>query len=174
MTLSQRFERMIESPWLLRIRRNHGLEHASIHVLTEKNPRRNLAGHSNAQGFWLFGDVTTAEVETAVNEALGRLRAGERGLAIHPGCGTNLVTSGGLAGVAAAVIMRGARGREWAERLPIAILASTLALVLARPLGTRIQQRITTTGNPGDLQIVSIKQSTRGGIPAHRVETHST
>ena len=35
----------------------------------------------------------------AVDEALRRMQAGERELAVHPGCGTNIVASGLLAGV---------------------------------------------------------------------------
>jgi hypothetical protein len=164
---------VIESPWVLRVRRNHGLEHASIHVLTEKNARRSIAGHSDANGFWLFGKLSTDEVEEAVNEALGRLRAGERHLAVHPGCGTNLVTAGGLAGLAGAVAMRGADRRGWADRLPLAILFSTAALIVARPLGTRIQQRVTTTGDPGGLVVLNIRAGQRAGIPGHRVDTRS-
>jgi hypothetical protein len=171
--LSSLYKSVIESPWLLRVRRNHGLEHASIHVLTGKNARRSIAGHSDANGFWLFGNITLEEVEQAVNEALARLRAGERHLAVHPGCGTNLVTAGSMAGLAGAVAMRGAGRRGWADRVPLAILLSTAALVLARPLGTRIQEKITTTGDPGGLVVVSIRPGQRAGIPGHRVETRS-
>ena len=45
----------------------------------------------------LLGDVPTEQVESAVREALQRLKAGERGLAVHPNCGTNLATTGLLA-----------------------------------------------------------------------------
>lgn len=156
-----------------RVRRNHGLEHASIHVLSAKNPRRQLAGHSDAGGFWLLGDLTLEEVEQAVSEALARLRAGERDLAVHPNCGTNLVTSGMAAGLAGAFAMGGARNtRERIERMPLAGLFAMGALLLARPLGTRIQQRITTSGEPGNLQVVGIRQSRRGNLTAHRVTTH--
>ena len=104
---------LLDSPAISRIRRNHGLEHATIHVLTQKNPRRQMAGHSDAGGFWLLGNLTTEEVQQAATEALSRLRSGERDLAIHPNCGTNLVTSGLAAGLAGAFAIGGARsGRE--------------------------------------------------------------
>jgi hypothetical protein len=163
---------LLDSPALSRIRRNHGLEHASIHVLSGKNPRRQLAGHSDAGGFWLLGDLTVEEVEQAVSEALARLRAGERDLAVHPNCGTNLVTSGMAAGLAGAFAMGGARNtRERIERMPLAGLLAMGALLLARPLGTRLQQRITTSGEPGNLHVVGIRQSRRGNLTAHRVTT---
>lgn len=162
----------LDSPTLSRIRRNHGLEHATIHVLTQKNPRRTLAGHSDAGGFWLLGETTLEEVQQAVTEALTRLRAGERDLAVHPNCGTNLVTSGMAAGLAGAFAMGGARSaRQRLERLPLAGLLAMGALFLARPLGTRIQQRITTSGDPGSLEMTEIKQSRRGNLIAHRITT---
>lgn len=165
---------LLHSPQLLRIRRNHGLEHASIHVLSAKNPRRSIAGHSDAGGFWLLGELSTEDVQQAVDEALQRLRAGERSLAVHPNCGTNLVTAGTTAGLAGALAMRGANRRgEWLDRLPLAILMSTLALIVARPLGNRIQERVTTSGDPGDLKIISIRKSKSGNLTVHRVETRS-
>ena len=165
---------LLETPWLLRTRRNHGLEHATIHVLTQKNLRRSVAGHSDSGGFWLLGELNTKDTRSAVDEALARLRAGEGWLAIHPNCGTNLMTAGLVSGLAAAVAMRGADQRDaWLERLPLAILFSTLALLAARPLGTRLQQRFTTSCDPGPLQIVSIRRIQRGAHTLHRVETHS-
>jgi hypothetical protein len=163
---------LLNSPGFSRIRRNHGLEHATIHVLTQKNAKRMIAGHSDRGGFWLLGQLTVEEVDAAAREALARLRAGERGLAVHPNCGTNLVTSSMAAGVAGAFAMGGTRNsRDWLERLPVAILLSMGALLLARPLGTRIQQLITTSGDPGGLEIVEIRQSQRGTMTAHRVTT---
>ena len=60
-----------------RIRRNHGLEHATIHVLSRMRPRARMAGHSDPGGFWLLGELSSEDVYTAVEEALTRLRAGE-------------------------------------------------------------------------------------------------
>jgi hypothetical protein len=158
-----------------RIRRNHGLEHASIHVLSEKNVRRSIAGHSDSGGFWLIGDLTLEETRAAVEEALKRLRAGERQLAVHPNCGTNFVVSGAAAGLFGALSMTGAGNKRTAvlERLPLAILLSTVALIASRPLGMRVQERITTNGDPGNLQIIDIRQSRRGNLIMHRVETRS-
>jgi hypothetical protein len=158
-----------------RLRRNHGLEHAAIHVFTGQHAGRPVAGHSDPAGFWLFGDLTTEEVRSSVDEALRRLRAGERRLAIHPNCGTNLVTSGLVAGMAAGLAMTGTgpQVRHRLERLPLAGLLAAAALVAARPLGPRIQQSITTSGDPGDLEILDIRRSPRGAMTAHRVTTRS-
>ena len=85
-----------------RIRRNHGLEHATLHVLAQRHPKISMAGHSNATGFWLLGDVDTEDLSDAIEEALRRMRSGERNLAVHPNCGTNFVSAGTIAGLAGA------------------------------------------------------------------------
>src|SRR6266496_2866299 len=85
--------KILDLPPYLATRRNHALEHATLHVLARKYDDKNLAGHSNPTGFFLFGDLATDDIRAAINEASARLRAGERELAIHPGCGTNMATS---------------------------------------------------------------------------------
>ncbi|MDX1436988.1 MAG: DUF6391 domain-containing protein [Anaerolineales bacterium] len=158
---------------LSRIRRNHGLEHATIHVLTKRHPRTSLAGYSDSGGFWLLGDVATEEVLPAAQEALKRMRSGEKELAIHPNCGTNFVTAGSVAGIAAAAAMLTA-GRQWRDklgRIPLAMTAATLALILAQPLGFYLQEHVTTSGEPGDLEIVEVTRSYKGKLTAHRVLT---
>jgi hypothetical protein len=156
-----------------RIRRNHGLEHATIHILSKRLPRMSLAGYSDSGGFWLLGDVPTEAVLPAVEEALQRMRGGEKELAIHPNCGTNFVTSGSVAGIAAAVAMLTA-GRQWRDklgRIPLAMTAATLGLILAQPLGFYLQEHVTTSGEPGDLEVVKVTRSQRGQLTTHRVVT---
>lgn len=164
---------LLNTPVISRIRRNHGLEHATIHILSKQVSGIALAGHSDSAGFWLLGNVSTEKVEAAVHLALQRLRAGESQLAIHPNCGTNFVTSGVAAGIAGAVAMLGVgpRSRDKLERFPLAAALATLALIFSRPLGYRIQQRITTSGLPGNLEIVAVKPSRRGNVTAHRIVT---
>lgn len=160
-------------PIISRVQRNHGLEHATMHVLAEHKPRRGIAGHSDMGGFWIVGDVPTEELTDAVQEALQRMRAGEHQLAIHPNCGTNFAVSGSIAGVAAFIGMWGA-GQGWRaklERLPLVATLATLALILSQPLGYRLQERVTTSGRPGELEVVAIKPTRRGSVTAHRILT---
>ena len=156
-----------------RIRRNHGLEHATLHMLSKRYPRQSMAGHSSPTGFWIIGEVATEDLGSAVDEALQRLRNGERKLAVHPNCGTNFVTTGLLAGLAGALAMFGAgkRVRDKLERLPLAMFSATLTLVLTQPLGLKLQEHVTTSGDPGDLRVVEIIPTQRGRLKAHRVVT---
>ena len=167
------FKSVVNFPAMSRIRRNHGLEHATLHILAERYPETSLAGHSDSRGFWLLGDVAIDDVQEAVEEALQRMNAGEHNLAVHQNCGTNFVTAGSLAGLAAGVAMLGAgrRVRDKMERLPMAMAMATLALIMGQPLGTALQTHVTTSGHPGDLQVTEIVATKRGGIKAHRVVT---
>ena len=78
---------------LQQTRQHHAIEHATIHLLAARFPRRVLAGMSDPWGFTLFGQLSREAIEEAVAEALRRLQAGEEKLAYHPNCGTNLTTS---------------------------------------------------------------------------------
>ena len=83
-----------------RIRQNHALEHATVSILSAHTPGLAVSARANYHGFTIFADLDLDSVRRASAEALARLRAGERELAIHPNCGTNLAvgTSVMLAG----------------------------------------------------------------------------
>lgn len=152
-----------------RIRRNHGLEHASIHVLSEKHHNFSAQGHSNHTGFSLniYGDVSEQEVTAAVEEAYRRMKNGEHELAIHPNCGTALLTSAAMAAIAAQATFALEQRRQQQSRfnltmlfnaLPGAILATAVALILSRPLGLYFQAQFTVEGDLGDMKLVSIEE----------------
>ncbi len=148
---------ILETPLVGNTRRNHALEHATIHILSERFPRRAMAGHSNPSGFFLLGDLPTEQVREAVTEALARLQNGESHLAIHEGCGTNYVVTGGLAALFAFVGMSGTRSnRERAERIPMVMLLSILAFIFGQALGPALQKNITTQPDPGRMALVDV------------------
>ena len=153
-----------------RVRRNHALEHATIHVLTEKHRSLSVVGRSTPSGFYLYGNLTTEMVVEAAQEALARLRAGEHHLAIHPKCGTNLVTAGSMAGLATFVVLGGSKKRR-IDLLPSALLAATAALLLAQPIGPLLQARVTTLADLGDLTIKGVRREERRNLMVHFVET---
>jgi hypothetical protein len=167
------FSSILDFPPISRVRRNHGLEHATLHILAQHHPRTSMAGHSDLGGFWILGDVSTEDVQSAVDEALARMKAGEEDLAVHPNCGTNFVTAGTMAGFAAwfALFGAGRRLRDRLERIPLATTLATVALIVAQPVGLALQAHVTTSGKPGNLTVVEVIPSNQGRFQAHRVIT---
>lgn len=159
----------LDLPLILETRRNHALEHATLKILGPKYPARPMGGHSNPTGFVILGDVDTDDLRAAVDEALERLRAGESDLAIHPGCGTNYATSGLLAGSVAWFGLSGRgpmRRRLW--RLPLILPLVILVWGLSKPLGPKLQEKVTTEAEMGALEILSV-QKIRPAL--HRIAT---
>ncbi len=158
---------------LSRIRRNHGLEHATLQVLAKRSSTYRMAGYSDSGGFWVVGNVPTEELRSAVDEALTRMGNGEHNLAIHPNCGTNFATVGFLAGTAAWLAMLGTE-KDWSkrfERWPIVISLVTVVSILALPVGPLMQARVTTDGRPRGMRVASVQLRRQGEVPLHRVKT---
>ncbi len=152
-----------------RIRRNHGLEHATIHVLSEKHKNFSAQGHSNHTGFNLniYGDISEEDVIMAVEEAYGRMQKGEHSLAVHPNCGTVLVTTATLATVAAQATFAIEHKRQRKNTLsfhalfnalPSAILAVLVALIISKPVGIYLQSKYTVQGDLEEMKLLSIRQ----------------
>ncbi len=160
---------ILDLPLILETRRNHALEHATLHVLARKYPRQSMGGHSNPTGFLLYGKLDVQDIWTAATEAMTRLRAGESNLAVHPGCGTNLVTSTVLAGAFGWMPLRGAKSTFWRIWLiPIAVIFAAFGFFLSRPAGPWLQANVTTEADLGDMKIVDI---VRLSDVVHRVIT---
>jgi hypothetical protein len=60
------------------------------------------------------------------------------------------------------------RGRR--SRLPLVLMLSTLALLIAQPLGLFVQQHVTTEANVDSLTGVSIDSYQFRQTPVHRVQ----
>ena len=149
-----------------RTRQHHAIEHATIHILSARVPGQRFSGLSDPLGFTIFGDVDELTLRQAVGDAMLRLQAGEASLAIHPNCGTNLATTSVLATTAAMVGMTGRR--SWLDKFMLTMLLMFPALVIARPLGTRLQH-YTTTANVNDRWLAAIQPMQIVGKPAYRV-----
>ncbi|MCC6906113.1 MAG: hypothetical protein IT326_09745 [Anaerolineae bacterium] len=167
---------VLNIPYVRRVRRNHGLEHATIHLLAARYPGLRIVGRSDARGFILIGDLPTEQVEEQVNRALARMRNGEHQLAIHPNCGTNLVTIALIGAILTFTLMLGSEREPFFTRLsriPLIALGIMGAVIFGQPLGMRLQQHVSTLGNPADLEIRSITRRRHGRLILHRVETWS-
>lgn len=155
---------------LTRTRRNHALEHATIHMLSQCLPNLNIVGRSDWSGFTLYGTVETEAVIQATGEALARLRAGETQLALHPRCGTNMATAVVLSSVGSAAVLNNKRRSLLGKAVGLALTFGAV-LVLAQPLGLKVQEKWTTATDIDDLQITGIERKLQGGLIVHRVLT---
>ncbi len=153
-------------------RRNHGLEHATLNLLVRKQPGV-FTGHSDHRGFWIIGNVSTDLLLETVREALERLKAGEKTLAIHQNCGTNFVTTGVVAGSMTWLFTLGRASsfKKRVNRWSTLVMVSTIAAVLAYPLGFKVQERVSVSGEPGTLVIKQISRYERSGPVMHRILT---
>lgn len=165
---------LLEMYPLQNLRRNHGLEHATIHVLSETYKTMSMVGRSDLGGFTLYGHVPVEAVEAAANEALQRLKLGQRELAVHPRCGTVLATTGVLTGVVAFLTLGlvGSPNKRfrWIA-LPETVLGTTLAALMSQPLGMLFQERYTVSGEPGNLEITGVTASQKPRFTVYRVNT---
>lgn len=160
---------LLNLPLILETRRNHALEHATLHILAHRYHGQSMAGHSNPTGFFLLGDFKTEDVSSAATEAMARLLSGESGLAVHPGCGTNIATTALLAATFAWAPLRGARSTFWRVWLiPIAIVFGVFGYLVSKPLGPWLQKYITTEAELGSMKIVDIVPVRKG---VHRIIT---
>jgi len=149
------------------VRRHHAIEHATVTLLTERDPSLRVVGRSDTTGFYIYGEVDRDKLNDAAQRALARLQSGESALAIHPRCGTNLVVAGLLTAVAA-VLAIGRKPRL--DKIPNVILATTVAAFVAQPLGMTLQERVTTSSDARGARIAGIRESQMGQIKVQHVD----
>jgi hypothetical protein len=163
---------VLDVPFVRRIRRNHAIEHATIHMLGRRYPNVHLAGRSDSSGFYIYGDVKAEDVWEAAEEAIERLKD-QPELAVHPMCGTNMVVGGLVAGVlslaAVASLTDDRKPVKLLDALPRFVLAGTVAMVASQPLGPAVQRRITTLPEPEGLKVRDVQRHGTDRHVVHRV-----
>jgi len=152
-----------------RVRRNHALEHATVHLLARQQPNLKVVGRSTPGGFYLYGPDDTYAVERAAQQAVLALAA-DRDLAVHPRCGTNLAVTGILAGLAA-FFASGGRSRGRLMSLPRILLATLWGVLLAQPLGNLAQRYVTTDANVARAHVGPVRREA-GRPGTHFVPVH--
>ena len=147
------------------VRRNHALEHATVQLLIARlGPKLRLVGRAAGDGFRLYGHVPPQALAEAVREALTRLQRGEAHWAVTPLCGTNLATAGILASLATLFVASRTK-----EKVSNGIVAGIAAVTVAQPLGRLIQEKLTTSADLADTELVSIESRPDGRY--HRIRT---
>lgn len=152
-----------------RIRWNHAIEHGTIHVLSRMMPYVSMAGRSNSHGFYIYGDLPTNAVAEAVQEAIDRISAGEHQLAIHPNCGTNMISSAVLAAGGTMLATTSTKRRGLAEEIPAGVLGALLGVVLGQVVGLRLQAKVTTSTKFKNARIDEIQRRQVGKRVYHWV-----
>ena len=147
------------------LRRNHALEHATIVVMMEREPRRMLNGISTDDGFFVQGVRSISEVESAAREAMRRLQNGEKRLAIHRNCGTTIVA----ANLLAAIFFLVALGLSFVyldgSNLYLMILGSVvLAFALRIPLSLILQRFVTTDADLKNAEVGWVEPAQPGDL----------
>lgn len=166
-------EAILETNPVWKVRSNHALEHATLHVLETKGVRARVSGFSDAGGFWLLGEVPTGLIFESAREALQRMQAGETGLAIHENCGSNLVPSIVVSGGLAWLAMSGA-GKDFHKkilRLPLVALLAVIGFEAARPAGPLLQEKAVSTDHVKNMLVREVRCYKPNGWVVHRVTT---
>jgi hypothetical protein len=146
--------------FIANVRRNHALEHATVSLLLGRlGPDLRVVGRASGDGFFLYGDIPSDLLGQCVQEALTRLKRGEAFWAVTPHCGTNIATTGVLAGLSTLAVTSRSDSKDRVSR---AILVSMVAVVVAQPLGRMIQRYLTTSADLSDTEIVAIEQRGKG------------
>ncbi len=125
-------------------------------------PYVSMAGRSNKNGFYIYGDLPTEMLRSAVQEAIDRILAGEHQLAIHPNCGTNMVSSAVLAAGGTMLATTGTKHRGLSEQVPAGILGALMGVVLGQVVGLRLQAQVTTGTDFKRARIVEIQRKQIG------------
>ena len=136
-----------------KVRKNHALEHGTIHILEESLGQCNIEGMSYDNGFSLRGLVEPAAALYAARVALERMNRGESSLAIHPRCGTTVVVINTLSSLLFILLLL-ATGSLSLLNVIIALIA---AHVLGPVMSSVVQRYVTTDSDVQGLEITGIE-----------------
>ena len=149
-----------------RTRQHHAIEHATLHVMSKQPNVGHLTGISDPFGFTIMGETDREGVRRGVGEALLRLQAGEKQLAIHQNCGTNLVTTGLLVTLTA---MAASYKRKPLERFTTTLFWVLPMIVVGKVWGMQLQQ-YTTLADVADRWVVDVYPVRIGTLLVYRVQ----
>jgi len=153
---------MIRTVFDKRRRRNHALEHATVHVLEQRySANLPIGGFAEPDGFFIQGAVNPQLVLSAAKEGLKLLQAGESKLAIHPRCGT-MIVSGQLISIitffAMLIGMSNINNITFFTVLFAMFIAIMAARALAQPIGLLLQRTLTTSIDVQGLHVDRLEQ----------------
>lgn len=137
-----------------RMRQNHALEHATINVLRTRYRISGIVGMPAKDGFHIRGRVTPDTVVSATQEALRRLKRGEKELARSRSCPTSLVATQVLLAVIFLIIVLAIWREFSAPPFLVALLGGAL---LGPPVSPYVQRLLLIDPSPGTLQFRDVE-----------------
>ena len=143
--------------WFDAVRRNHGLEHATVAVLFSRTGPQRIAGRASKDGFFILGAVDEGDLLSCAHEALDRMQQGEGDLAVSPHCGTNIAVTAALSTLASMGTFTRHAERPLRERFGDAFTRSIFAIVAAQPIGRLVQRYLTTRADVQAMEIVGVR-----------------
>lgn len=133
------------------LRKNHGLEHATVNVLEGKYGYRNLAGYAENNGYYIIGVDNIHLVEEAAREGLALMKRGNSELAIHNKCGTS-ITMANFVSALIFLFLFIATGNFSIINMLLAVLVANL---LGPFIGKYVQRYFTTSAEVHEMEIDS-------------------
>lgn len=143
--------------WIRAVRRNHGLEHATVAVLFSRTGPQRIAGRASADGFFILGRVDEAQLLSCAREALQRMQRGEGDLAVSPHCGTNIAVTAALSTFVTMNTFARHPERRLRDRFGDAFTGSVLAIIASQPLGRLVQKYLTTGADVAGVQVLEVR-----------------
>lgn len=154
---------------LANVRRNHGIEHATVGILTQRKIKPPIFALATPSGFMIYSKLNKNEILSATNESIKLMLAGDSELAISQYCGTNIV-AGGIIAVISTIIFAKILGKKSKGILNIAngFFISTL---LSKPIGRLVQKYITTDQHINGIKVKNIRSLNLGNFYIHHIST---
>lgn len=137
------------------LRKNHGLEHATVNILEKEYGFRNLAGYAEESGYYIIGADNTWVVEEAARKGLHLMKSGYGELAIHKRCGTSMTVANFISAIIFLLLLF-YTGHFSIFNMLIAVI---LANLIGPYFGQIIQKYFTTTADVRDMEIISAHYS---------------
>ncbi len=137
------------------LRKNHGLEHATVNILEKDYGYTRLAGYAKEDGFYIIGVNNLWQVEEAARKGLQLMQSGYHDLAIHKNCGTSMTVANFISAILFLILLF-YTGHFSIINMLIAILIANL---LGPFFGQLVQKYFTTTSEVEDMEIVRANYS---------------
>ena len=132
-----------------KLRKNHGLEHATINILEKEYGYNDLAGYAEEDGFYIMGVNNTVYVEEAARKGLRLMQKGKEELAIHKRCGTSMTVANFLS----AIIFLSLLFSSGHFSILNMIIAIIIANLVGPYIGQIVQRKFTTTSKVKEMEI---------------------